>query len=168
LQHGDIIVQGDRSYLKRLEKEHMIRVWKDKAPKQAKWFTRYPTQILNQSKQVWKWSVESGKGKAWLYFIFGVCQWLPTNYRMNYFLDTQRKHCNLCLCNSLDTMDHLLQCPALAKEQILLKETVDTKFKVWDIPYSSTPQKSREQESVVTCAPRLGSPFLLQLFLTLS
>ena len=85
--------------------------------------------------------MESGKGKAWLYFIF---QWLPTNYRMNYFLDTQRKHCNLCLCNSLDTMDHLLQCPALAKEQILLKETVDTKFKVWDIPYSST--KSREPE----------------------
>ena len=87
LQHGDIIVQGDpRSYLKRLEKEHMIRVWKDKASKQAKWFTRYPPQILHQSKHVWRWSVESGKGKAWLYFIFGVCQWLPTNYRMNYFL----------------------------------------------------------------------------------
>ena len=104
-QHGNVIVQGDpRSYLKRLEKEHMVMSGKTKLPNRAEWFTKYPTQILNQAKQVWKWSVESGKGKAWLYFIFGVCQWLPTNYRMNYFLDTPRKQCNLCLCNSLDTI----------------------------------------------------------------
>jgi hypothetical protein len=43
-------------------------------------------------------------------------------------------------------MDHLLQCPALAKEQILLKEEVNAKFKFWGIPYSSFPQKSREEE----------------------
>ena len=108
--------QGDpRSYSKRLESDHMIKVWKEKAPKQAQWFTKHPTQVLKQAKQVWKWSVESGKGKAWLYFIFAICQWLPTNYRMNYQLDDPRKRCNLCLCNSMDTMDHLLQCPALAK-----------------------------------------------------
>ena len=88
--------------------------------------------------------------------------------RMNYFLDTPRKQCNLCLCNSLDTMDHLLQCPALAKEQILLKEEVNAKFKFWGIPYSSFPQKSREEELRNQCGSRLGNTFLLQPSLTLN
>ena len=105
----------------------MIKIWKQKAPKQAKWFTKHPTQVLQQAKRVWKWSVESGKGKAWLYFVFAICQWLPTNYRMNYSLDGPRKICNLCLCNSMDTMDHLLQCPALAKEHLNLKQQVVAK-----------------------------------------
>ena len=35
-QHGNVSVQGDpRSYLKRLEQDHMIKIWKQKAPKQA-------------------------------------------------------------------------------------------------------------------------------------
>ena len=64
-QHGNVTVQGDpRSYLKRLEKDQMLNIWKEKAPKQRKWFTKYPTQILQQSKRVWKWSEESGKSKA--------------------------------------------------------------------------------------------------------
>src|SRR6185437_3820642 len=98
------------------------------------------------TKRVWKWSVESGKGKAWLYFVFAICQWLPTNYRMNYSLDGPRKICNLCLCNSMDTMDHLLQCPALAKEHLNLKQQVDAKLKFLDIPYASAPTKPRDHE----------------------
>jgi hypothetical protein len=122
----------------------MCQIWKKKAPKQAKWFSKHPTQVLKQAKQVWKWALESGKGKSWLYYIMAVCQWLPTNYRMNYNRDMPQKCCNLCLGNSLDTMDHLLRCPALVNEQIHLKEKVVSKFDFWDIPYASIPQKPRE------------------------
>ena len=80
-----MLLQGDpRDYLKKLEKAHMKDMWKSKAPKQAEWFVKHPTQVLKQAKRVWKWSVESGQGKSWLYFIFAICQWLPTNHRMNY------------------------------------------------------------------------------------
>ena len=146
-KHSDKNVQGDpRSYLKKLEKDLMTKSWKEKAPKQSEWFAKFPTQVLKQSKQVWKWAVESGVGKSWLYFIFAVCQWLPTNYRMNYHHDMTLKQCNLCLGGSLDTMDHLLQCPALAKEQHHLKEVITAKFNFWEIPFSCIPQKSHEQD----------------------
>ena len=124
----------------------MTKLWKEKAPKQCQWFTKHPTQVLKQAKQAWKWAVESGEGKAWLYFIFAVCQWLPTNYRMNYHRDTESKQCNLCLCRSLDTMDHLLQCPALANEQNHLKKVTIAKFNFWGIPYACIPQKSHERD----------------------
>ena len=122
----------------------MCQIWKKKAPKQAQWFSKHPTQVLKQAKQVWKWALETGKGKSWLYYIAAVCQWLPTNYRMNYNRDISQKYCNLCLGNSLDTMDHLLRCPALAKEQVHLKERVVSKFDYWEIPFASIPQKPRE------------------------
>jgi hypothetical protein len=122
----------------------MAKVWKEKAPTQAKWFTKHPTQVLKQSKQVWKWAVESGKGKSWLYYIVAVCQWLPTNYRMNYTRKLSAKLCPLCMGNSLDTMDHLLRCPALAEEQLYLKEKVIERFNFWAVPYASIPQRPRE------------------------
>jgi len=79
LQFEGSNVQGDpRKFLKQLEKEKMADIWRTK-DKQAAWFIKHPTQVLKQAKLVWKWSVESGAGRAWLFFIFGVCQWLPTN-----------------------------------------------------------------------------------------
>ena len=62
----------------------MLEIWKQKAPKQAQWFVKYPQQVTKQAKQVWKWAIAAGEGQAWLYFIFAVCQWLPTNYRVHY------------------------------------------------------------------------------------
>jgi hypothetical protein len=79
-----------------------------------------PTQILNQSKQVWKWSVESGNGKTWLYFIFAICQWLPTNDRFNHD-DAFKRQCHLCLTGAKDGLEHILVCPALAAENSLFK-----------------------------------------------
>ena len=68
-KHGTKNIQSDpRDYLKQLEKEKMTEEWKSKAPKQATWFSKHPTQILKQSKRVWKWSVEVRKGKAWLLY----------------------------------------------------------------------------------------------------
>ena len=147
-QHNERIVQGDpRIFLKQLEKRKMTEDWISKSPKQAAWFIKHPTQILKQAKQVWRWAVETGQGKAWLYFVFAICQWLPTNYRMSYFLGDLEKRCKLCLCNSADTMEHLLVCPALATEHLLLKEEMKLKLHLWDIPYSSMSMNSYENDS---------------------
>jgi ribonuclease HI len=113
--HNNLLMQGDpRDFLKSLEKQAMIDTWKTKAPKQASWFLKHPTQVLKQAKQAWKWSVERGTGEAWLYFVFGICQWLPTNHRLNKGKDETLRRCTLCLCNIPEKMDHLLKCPALA------------------------------------------------------
>jgi len=101
--------------------------WKQKAPKQAMWYLKHPTQVTKQAKNVWKWSAESGNGNAWIYFIFAICQWLPTNHRMNFTKDESRK-CNLCLCGVVEKMDHLLRCPALVKQHLQLKERREGKI----------------------------------------
>ena len=96
---------------------------------------------------MWKWAIECGQGKAWLYYVFAICQWLPTNHRMNYTKDEIYQHCNFCFLNAPDGMDHILQCPALRKEHLHLKEELKTKFIQWNIPYSSVPRKCREVET---------------------
>ena len=52
-------------------------------------------------------------------FIFAACEWFPTNYRLYSKIPTleYRTSCVLCLGNKTDTMEHLLECPALATEQ---------------------------------------------------
>jgi len=41
LLHNNLVVQGDpRDYLKRLEKQKMIDIWKTKAPKQSMWLLK--------------------------------------------------------------------------------------------------------------------------------
>ena len=65
LEHKGVSIQGDvRSYLKSLEKEIMLQLWSQKAPKQAKWTKQFPVQVLKQAKRVWKWSVERNDGSA--------------------------------------------------------------------------------------------------------
>jgi len=41
-------------------------------------------------------------------------------------------------------MDHLLLCPALAKEHLALKNEVTAKLIHWKIPFAATPLKSNE------------------------
>jgi hypothetical protein len=40
-------------------------------------------------------------------------------------------------------MAHILCCPALLKEQLLLKENLQAKLQAWEIPYASIPLFSR-------------------------
>ena len=137
-------VQGDpRNFLKQMAKEKMADVWRTK-PKQSEWFVKHPTQVLKQAKLVWKWATESGAGRAWLYFIFGICQWLPTNYRINYEKSDEMKRCSLCLSRTMETMDHLLCCPALMEEHVHLRQVVKSKLEYWQIPFSNLPFVSRE------------------------
>ena len=52
----------------------------------------------------------------WLYFIFAICQWLPTNHRLFYEDKSpfQRDKCHLCLSRSKEDIHHtLFLCPAL-------------------------------------------------------
>ena len=77
------------------------------------------------------------EGKAWIFFIFAVCDWLPLNYRIHSHSNVQRTICNLCQGNSAETIEHLFLCPALREEQNSLRENIDVVFKKWSIPYSS-------------------------------
>ena len=117
---------------------------KRRLPNKSEWVSKHPTQIMKQAKRVWKWSVETSQGKAWLYFVFAICQWLPTNHRMHY---SKNDRCNLCLTNSQDDMNHLLLCPALLNEHLVMKEEMKSKFSQWNIPLSSIPLHSREQKT---------------------
>ena len=137
-QHNGTLIQGDvRSYLKSLEKGAMLKAWKEKAPKQAEWTSKYSTQIFDLSKSVWRWAIENGEGAAWTYFIFGISQWLPTNHRSHYGDRSgyDRDKCKLCLLNELDTQNHFLICPALQKEQIDLQFAVRRKLRDWHLPF---------------------------------
>jgi len=123
LEFQKSVIQGDpRSFLKQMAKKKMAEIWRTKA-RQGEWFTKYPTQVLKQAKHVWKWSTECGIGRAWLFYIFGICQWLPTNYRINYHNSDETKKCSLCLSGVPETLDHLLRCPALVEMHILCKQT---------------------------------------------
>src|SRR4051794_32157613 len=48
---------------------------------------------------------------------------MPLPYKLQH--DASRERCNLSFCNSMDTMDHLLGCPALVKEHLHLKQHLD-------------------------------------------
>jgi hypothetical protein len=56
-----------------MEQKLMLKILKDKSQKQSEWLKQFPQQILLQAERVWKWSVQAGDGKAWLYFVFAAC-----------------------------------------------------------------------------------------------
>src|SRR6185503_19149632 len=59
-QHNTKNIQGDpRPFLKKLEKEAMFLIWKEKES-QAQYVSKYPTQVMKQSKRVWKWAIQRG------------------------------------------------------------------------------------------------------------
>jgi hypothetical protein len=75
---------------------------------------------------------------TWLYFIFGVCQWLPTNHRV-YYADnssTGRTKCKLCLMDTEEDLAHVFECPALASEHSSLLFSASEKLKEWDVPWA--------------------------------
>ena len=113
------LIQGDpRPVLKKLEKEQLVVLWKEKAPKQAMFRKTFGSN-RNQSQRVWKWSIEANDGKAWIYFIFATCQWLPTN-RRTFYNDKSpygRQKCQLCLSREQETIEHMWKYPAFAREQ---------------------------------------------------
>jgi len=99
--HKDKCIQGDvRSYLKSAVEQKMVEIWKEDAPRQAEFFGAHPTQIKKQARLVWHQAIEKGDGRAWLYFIFGICQWLPTQYRINRHRVASCRSCSSSSCCS--------------------------------------------------------------------
>jgi hypothetical protein len=139
LQHDGNNIQGDaRSYIKKLEQNLMLKIVKRDAPKQSNLIEKFPRQILLQAERVWKWSIQAGDGKAWLYYIFAACQWLPTNHRL-YYKDKsgyRRDKCPLCLSSGVDDMAHMLLCPALQDVQNDLRTSVQSKLEELRFPFS--------------------------------
>ena len=104
---------------------------------------------MKMAKQAWKWAIAEGEGQAWLYFIFGVCQWLPTNYRVHYTDESafDRTKCVLCLMDAEENMSHLFVCPALASEHCLLRMAIEEKLKEWDVPWAQGRMETLEHRS---------------------
>jgi hypothetical protein len=139
LKFKESLVQGDpRIFLKKLEEEKMIEIWKQKAPKQAEFITKHRIQIQKQAKRVWKWAVSANDGKAWIYYIYAACQWLPTNRRL-YYNDKSpygRQKCQLCLSGNNETMQHIWECPALAAEQTSLVQSINDSLIRLKVPFA--------------------------------
>ncbi len=147
LRFNNQIVQGDpRDFLKQREKATMLQVWKEKE-KQGEWIAKFPSQIIKQAERVWKWSIEMNDGRAWIFFIFAACQWLPTNRRI--FYEDQifpgREKCQLCLMGVKETMDHLWTCPAFRVEREELFEEMKTKLVDIGLPFADRCIPSQEE-----------------------
>ena len=74
-----------------------------------------------------------------MYFIFAVCQWLPTNHRVYRKLPgcEEKVMCLLCLGRKEETVDHLLSCPALKVETDQLKCTMQKILQDANFPFAS-------------------------------
>ena len=163
--HGNNI-QGDiRQVLKSIEKERMLEMWMKKAKVQSAWMKKYPTQIMKQAKCVWKASILKEDGRAWVYFIFAICQWLPTNYRLFSKIPNSltKTMCLLCLGRKVETFDHILKCPALASEMEQLRASVQTILSSCGFPFASLQVESAKRKIVqnwtAVCSPHLPNDF---------
>ena len=120
--HKDTLIGGNlRIWLKEQEIERLQTAWR-KLKVQGRLFRRFPQQIEILTKSIKKWSIAKAEGKAWIFFIFAVCDWLPPNYRIHKHSDKRKTICNLCQGNSAETNEHLFLCPALREEQNSLRE----------------------------------------------
>ena len=145
LQYGEKVIQNDpRRFLKSLEKERMIEFWK-KAPKQFEWFALHPNQVMNQAKRIWEKSIRLGDGGLWLYYIFAVCQWLPTNHRSLYNVQIipNLELCKLCVTGEVEDMKHtLLVLPFLPQGSNSKNHSSENSssgdYRLQNLPYNSS------------------------------
>ena len=135
--HQDKLIGGNiRIWLKEQETKRCQDAWR-KLKVQGRLFRQFPQQIQTLTKLIKIWSIQRAEGRAWVFFIFAVCDWLPLNYRIHVKGDLKKSLCNLCQGRSAETTEHLFLCPALREEQNSLRERTDEIFKKWSIPYSS-------------------------------
>jgi hypothetical protein len=95
---------------------------------------------MTLSKLIKKWSIERADGRAWIFFIFGICDWLPLNFRMHKHDKNQNLTntlCRLCQSNTPETVEHLFNCPAFRDEQNDIRQGIDETLKKWSVPYTA-------------------------------
>jgi hypothetical protein len=138
LFHEGTLIEGDiRAWLKKHEVDKALKNWKA-LKVSGQLIRRFPKQIPILAKEIWRSSIHSMDGVAWIYFIFAVCHRLPTNLQKHKFLNPEMIRCNLCQCCQTEDEEHLFVCPALAATQDNLREAMDRVFRKWDLPYSNT------------------------------
>ena len=138
LFHEGTLIEGDiRTWLKKYEVDTALKNWKA-LKVSGQLIRRFPKQIPILAKEIWRSSIHSMDGVAWIYFIFAVCHRLPTNLQKHKFLNPEMIRCNLCQCGQTEDEEHLFVCPALATTQDNLREAMDRVFRKWDLPYSNT------------------------------
>jgi hypothetical protein len=141
---NNCVVQGDiRAWSKGNEQKELLKSWSERCPSQFRWMKRNRSQILRMAEEVWNWAIENGEGEAWIYFIFAVCDWLPTGRRMgkrNTRKQGQadqesrfRQICQLCLSGEVEDLEHLMHCPALHNELLQMNETVKRSMNKWGL-----------------------------------
>ena len=102
--HKDTLITDNiRTWLKEQELTQLQNAWR-KLKVQGRLFRRFPQQILTLTKLIKNWSIERAEGKAWIFFIFAICDWLPLNYRVHsHSNDTPKTLCCLCQGNAPET-----------------------------------------------------------------
>lgn len=136
------VIQGDiRAWSKANESEELLKVWTKHCLSQSGWMKRNRKQILRMAEEVWDWAIEKGEGDAWIYFIFAVCNWLPTGRRLgkqdkrnrNEKLTKFQQSCQLCLSGEIDDLEHLMHCPALYNELLQMNAIVNRALSKWGL-----------------------------------
>ncbi len=125
----------------------------------ARLFRKFPRQIMKLSKDVWSWAVSRNEGKAWLFWIFAISDWLPTNFRLHR-RDGKSQICDLCQSDSVEDIRHLFSCPATATEQNNLRMDLEYTMAKWNIPYfqlGSSPHLHTKQGCLSFLLPKLAA-----------
>ena len=91
---ADLIGGNIRTWLKEQEAEQ-LETARRTLKVQGRLLRRFPQQIKTLTKLIKKWSIERVEGRAWIFFIFAVCDWLPTNFRVHSH-DSQNQNKILC------------------------------------------------------------------------
>src|SRR3984957_5353931 len=109
LFHEGTLIEGDiRAWLKKHEVDKALKNWKA-LKVSGQLIRRFPKQIPILAKEIWRSSIHSMDGVAWIYFIFAICHRLPTNLQKHKFLNPEMIRCNLCQCCQTEDISHSQQ-----------------------------------------------------------
>lgn len=119
IQGKDVIDDGLYALRKRC-REIALEKWKG-LQTQGRIVRSEGVKLIKQSKRILQLSHEYNDGDLWLFYVFMVCSWVPTNYRRWKAAQTSDPACSLCTGKVTETFKHLFVCPALRNEQEELK-----------------------------------------------
>ena len=78
---------------------------------------------MSQSECILSMANDYNDGNLWLFYVYLIANWLPTNYRRAKISQQFNRACECCTGNRLETFNHFLQCPALEKEREESRQT---------------------------------------------
>ena len=140
LFYNETLLDGDiRRWMTNYEKTQALAAWKG-LKMQGRLIEQFPKQIPALAKEIWKSSLQRMDGNAWIYFVFAICNHLPTNSQKFKFLNPEKMSCNLCQTNQIEDVHHVFTCPALSSRHNNLRNAMDDTLKKWNLPYCNVGQ----------------------------